>query len=557
MNRCGYPVAFRQALRADAKCEVTPIWHLLPVRDGGAGAAGGGGSPALGSAATPEDAAAVAAAAVAAATPHGEAGVASALEWTPMHWAQRGLAKHLCVRLLEPPRAPRRGSAASADDGGGALARAPLQLPGVGEVDDASSIWGWSHAFDLDRTDYTIKFRRRLVGPHATLRDVAAVEGSARRGIFELDLDEGSAAGVSPAAVAWLRAEIVTVGSLTFVTLLPHLPLVPPRQRTLAYRIDNQCSIDRLLVRQAGTGPSCAEVVPACAPEPAPYALDDVNDGKKELMFLARPVGVAALLYWAGGHVAARVSKGNFDKAAGCLRCALGGDEAGASDRSGDGSGDGWAVWGPVDGRCTVACDEIGGRQDLRVGLLVHSPALPARRLFFDVHADASTGPTKVIRVTDVPSAPREAAAYLKKRMEEVKGHIAIGEAVMADLAKRARAARQEGNDRARGSLAAGRMMDDDIAASVAGDGVGGGVVGYASMPEDVWVQFVGGVNLPVADSNGFSDPFATAYILEDKRTNVRLRGAVWCLRVFVCVCGGGGHTRMHIDMCVCGGRWG
>jgi len=167
---------------------------------------------------------------------------------------------------------------------------------------------------------------------------------------------------------------------MTLVSILKHPSLEAPHERTAPYIIANECSVDKLLIRQSMVGPAASEEVPCAAGLPPGaaqgnlsmiaassldsirrqsgrsaamaaagsrastssgkntyeslcsimYALDRPDVADPELLLKARPVGVAGLLYWADGLLASEISQNRLQSAATVFRlCALSGDEGG------------------------------------------------------------------------------------------------------------------------------------------------------------------------------------------------------------------------------------
>lgn len=183
-----------------------------------------------------------------------------------------------------------------------------------------------------------------------------------------------------------------------------------PSCSTVPYQILNGCAIDRLLVRQVGTGPmaaECASCWGGVEPRYLPFSLEkpSVASNKKRLMIQARPVGIPSLYYWLQGNIGRAVYHGRWGLASQLLvRGCLGEDEgaagAGGGRDIGDGSTDGWGLWSEVDGVGEVAIDEVGSQTVISVGAAAKGlgafRVAGSRKLFVDVVADATTGISKV-----------------------------------------------------------------------------------------------------------------------------------------------------------------
>ena len=129
--------------------------------------------------------------------------------------------------------------------------------------------------------------------------------------------------GKYPSAMSsmWLNVDVqMSPEGVIFITLSLPVPTHDLQKLEPPYRVDNNCSIDRLLIRQSNMGPSAADIVPCCAapskPIPCTFALDKPTADSKELMIQARPVGVASLFYWADGRVGEAAMASNWDLAA-------------------------------------------------------------------------------------------------------------------------------------------------------------------------------------------------------------------------------------------------
>lgn len=447
INRCPYPVAFQQHQSDRAKLPLTPKQVLEAV-----------------------------------VSEHGdgrereqiEAGLAQQqidkepqYKFTAFHWAQKPeqvskIKRHrvnprsIRCRLLEPEYYDGSESDGTVESG-----IADLQ----------TSIWDWSAPFQLDNIGASaLKLRRHLPGVDMTK-------------LSRSSLHDSSAPGVHQST--FLNVEVQKEGAIIFVTF--SYKGLEEQQNTAPYRVDNRCSVDRLLVRQAGLGPAAAEHVPCFGgshPEPLIFALDHPG-GSGTVMVQARPVGVASLLYYDNGAVGRAIAERKYEEAAARLeRCALGGTEGGACAEDGNGGTDGWGSWGEGDGAGFVYCNDVRAQGTIRVGADGCGDVGAERKLFVEVVAGAATGPTKVIRVWDLPpnsknrSIARRRRRMLKDRIREVVLGQVIGGA-MLDCLERV-----------------------DSTAVVARDA-----------DEFVWVQVVSGYGLPIADLNGKSDPFCVLTI--------------------------------------------
>ena len=159
------------------------------------------------------------------------------------------------------------------------------------------------------------------------LRSMRMVDGSGAAGHEEMDylvVPDGSRGMPDCITTMWLNVDVqMSAEGVVFVTLSLPTPTADLQKLEPPYRVDNLCSVDRLVIRQVGYGPAAGEIVPCCAAPPAaiPYtfALDNPTAPSKELFIQARPVGVGALFYWADGRVGEAAMAANWALAAQAL----------------------------------------------------------------------------------------------------------------------------------------------------------------------------------------------------------------------------------------------
>jgi hypothetical protein len=426
VNQTGLDVLWRQTGSDDVRAPLPPIMALPFLRDapghrravsGGEGAQAGGGVEGI-----------------LAALRHSlnnTAGCTPDMSWMPVQWPVRAGPKTVQLRIAGPGKHAgalrHMGDLALTGSGTGVTAVLSDRDLGARAAGMAASlrdaVWDWTAPMELRDGDYSVKVRRRLEGPH--LPSVSVLPpAEARTGGEDDDGTSGSAGrgggghrrqGVNPDQVTWLRAGVITRGGTTFMSLSPHPALVPPHQRTAAYRIDNHTVRYRVLVRQRGMGPAAVETVPcygAYDVAPHPLAMDRPNARDKELLIQVRPVGLPRLMYMQYGAVGRAATERDWVASAEALyMSALGGEEGGVGVRQR--GNDSWGVWGDSDGSAVIPCDDVGTTVRLVVGGARANAGRAVRRriLYVRVYADATTGPTKVIHISELPPEQEEAGA--------------------------------------------------------------------------------------------------------------------------------------------------
>jgi len=213
-------------------------------------------------------------------------------------------------------------------------------------------------------------------------------------------------------------------------------------------------------------------------------------------------------------------------------------------------------MWSSEDGSTRFRCNAVGatirpifvGSRAGTAGIVAgasHTTAAGAfgaagtRRLFVSLEADASTGPTKIIRVTDIPGEPEQRIAYLKERLQESKLHAALAirldqelktqqerllEVLRERTASKGRIGAVGGESAASVRNDSGKLSRNDQSQAAGRGGRGSSAIDQGSsssssssfaavsLSETLWVQVVSAVGLPAGDGDTagdeFSDPF-------------------------------------------------
>ncbi|RYG39901.1 MBL fold metallo-hydrolase, partial [archaeon] len=189
--------------------------------------------------------------------------------------------------------------------------------PDAATAVDAQLVWDWSPPIVAEDGDYLLKVRHAAVGRAARAHEVALSASPASAANVT-----APESGFSPNAVTWMNVGVLTQRGTSFVSVQRHVMTKVESARVAPYRIDNHSSMFRILVRQRGKGAALSEVVPCygdSSVQPYLFALDDPTATSPELLVQARPVGVAGLLYWAGGKLGTLLATGRYLSAAAAL----------------------------------------------------------------------------------------------------------------------------------------------------------------------------------------------------------------------------------------------
>jgi hypothetical protein len=418
--------------------------------------------------------------------------------------------------------------------------------------------WMWSEPFPIQNGDLVVKFKRHLIGKHTyPIRVASAVSSS-----------EAALLLCCPADTTQLNVQMQTQHALTSIRILPHACVLKPEKRFSNYRIVNRSYSSSIYLRENGTGPACAEVVPCFGGldvQSIPFFFEK-GFGSRKVLVQAQPIGLASLYQWDNGAVGKLISLGRVAQAARkFVDCSLSGPEGGVGGGglSGCGNADkrwhltscdagghkGTGSWGNPSSLIELSPDDT----ESRLTIIVPMDGFQPRKLVVSITSDEAAGPTKVITVADEEDqnenhtsvvhsqyerilqelnvakelrthiedwlfeenqrAQRIAVTHAEEQKEDAAVNSDIGEPTHSSFCRLKPAL-------AEGALLSSVYTDDELQHLLA----------LNTVPEDVssreilWVQVVSAIGLPSADANGKSDPFCIAELTPAGRGEPRER---------------------------------
>lgn len=141
-----------------------------------------------------------------------------------------------------------------------------------------------------------------------------------------------------------------------------------------------------------------------------------------------------------------------------------GGTDAGAFSKKVVSRSPVFGQWFPEDGTVTVDIDAIGANSTFRLGSKnVLKKVLGKTSLYASVRADAKSGPTKTVYVSDLPPTRSAAVSKLSSRLSQTREFIQAGEIMLAHAFLQASAAVQEGVARFTQRLGAERLDTGEL----------------------------------------------------------------------------------------------